>query len=225
MGIRETERNQKKTHKLAEYEFGKRILRTYPVTTKAHSLFIFEEKYSFEIITLEDQPPMTEQLSPDNKFPFGSLPSGFVRDPFDGLGLIYPLRHIIYALDQFRDVDEIVFCKDELISRSGKSIRLPYKLYDVARKTLNRIHDTALNFAEEDKNAYLRENSCLHFYLIPKSKELSVKMSRFLEISFAVRLITQARGPLPLAMRNLQLVSLVNQQRILLLMLPLNFTN
>lgn len=152
--------SQRKKHLLADYDATTRLLRTYPISTKAGSVHMFDPKYgTVKKLAIEGQRPIKSQLDDDEAETSSAsllvdLPSGFQRSMNEGLGLIYPLRYIINAFDVMEGVSGIVFCRDAEISRDGADIRLPLAQYDEIRRAIKRAHDAALDFADRDKAAY-----------------------------------------------------------------------
>lgn len=150
----------RKKHLLADYDPKSRLLRTYPISTKAGSVYIFDAKYGdIQKIAIEGQRSIKEQIDDDEAQTSSAsdlidLPSGFQRSMNEGFGLIYPLRYIIEAFDGIEGVSGVVFCNDAEISRDGTDIRLPLTHYDEVRKAIKRAHDAALSFAAKDKVAY-----------------------------------------------------------------------
>lgn len=153
-------KSHRKKHLLADYDPKTSLLRTYPISTKAGSIHMFEPKYgNIEKLAIERQRPIKSQLDDDEAetstaSQFVDLPSGFQRSMYEGLGLIYPLRYIIEAFDGIEGVSGIVFCRDAEISRDGADVRLPLTHYDEVRRAMKRAHDAALAFAARDKAAY-----------------------------------------------------------------------
>lgn len=150
----------RKKHLLADYDPQTRLLRTYPIFTKAGSVYMLDAKYGhIEKLAIENQRSIKEQIDDDGTQTSSAsdlidLPSGFQRSMNEGFGLIYPLRYIIEAFDGIEGVSGIVFCRDTEISRDGADIRLPLAHYDEVRRAMKRAHDAALAFAARDKAAY-----------------------------------------------------------------------
>ncbi|MCL4665775.1 hypothetical protein, partial [Burkholderia pseudomallei] len=94
---------------------------------------------------------------------FRELPSGFVRDPYFGLGLNYDLRFITDAVETIDGLKTLTIVKgrNEPPSHADSTYSLSAKLFDEVRKTINRTHDAAVNFANSEKMAYAN-NSLLH---------------------------------------------------------------
>lgn len=144
---------------LATFDPSDGLLTTYPTTLLPGSSYFGENKYgSVQRISFENAKPILEALDEDEKFHFHfrQFPSGFAHDPFDGFGLIYPLRFIVEAIEEFTDVDEIRMCRDNATSINARVFRFPTTEYDVARKTVGRAHRAAVAFANQEKRTYLR---------------------------------------------------------------------
>lgn len=60
------------------------------------------------------------------------------------------------AFDDLPGIEGVTLCQDETLSRVQNVIRLPLGRFDLVRRAINRAHGAALNFANEDKIAYLR---------------------------------------------------------------------
>jgi hypothetical protein len=87
-----TEAEVRAPHLLAEYDPTTRVLLTYPTVTKKGSKSFLDPKYCFERIAFEDVDPIQP---PDDEFSTifsETLPTGFQHDPFEGLGVIWPVR-------------------------------------------------------------------------------------------------------------------------------------
>ncbi|KQQ61148.1 hypothetical protein ASF69_01620 [Rhizobium sp. Leaf311] len=159
---------QSGTHEilLAEYEPKHELLITYPTTLLPQSPYFGTDKYLLvQRISLERARPLWDHEE-DNSI-VGSLhrqfPSGFVCDPFDGFGLIFMLRFIVDAIEEITEVEEIRLCKDKTTSFSNGIFRLPISMYERMRKTLNRTHRAAVEFANEEKRAFLRSDLVLPY--------------------------------------------------------------
>ncbi|WP_438346823.1 Shedu immune nuclease family protein [Methylorubrum populi] len=156
-------------HTLADYDNNTNILRMFPITTGVGSPYLLEPKYNIKMIALEGQSSLSEQLGHTDPPRLEALPSGFVRDPFDGLGLIYPLRFIIDVFNSIDDLKGLVLTKGADLQIVDGIARLPLKRFDKVRKAINRAHGEALRFAAEDKAAYLKAEILVP--LVPDTKE------------------------------------------------------
>ncbi len=139
-------------HVLAQYHADLRKLVTFPCSTKPNR-YVFEPKYNFESVTFENQQPL--HLDADTIIVHG-LPSGFEPNPLDGFGLYYPLRFIFEVFEQVPGVEDITMCDDEYMSFKDGVVRFPIFKYHVVRTAINRAHRAALDFANDEKNSYLR---------------------------------------------------------------------
>ncbi|MCQ1833354.1 Shedu immune nuclease family protein [Neorhizobium galegae] len=143
---------------LANYSAQSGVITTYPRVMQAGSWRLGRPKYStVKRISFEKAHPIGR---PDEKGNFSwnldQFPPGFTSDMFEGFGVIYMLRFIIEAIEELADIEEICLCNDETTSVVGNTFRLPLNAYDLARKTLQRTHKAAVNFANQEKRAYLR---------------------------------------------------------------------
>lgn len=142
---------------LAAFDPSDRLLTTFPTTLSPGSPYFGENKYSsVQCISFENARPILEEIDEDERFYFGQFPSGFANDPFDGFGLIYPLRFIVEAIEEFTNVDEIRMCGDDATSINAQVFRFPTKEYEVVRKTVGRTHRAAVAFANQEKRTYLK---------------------------------------------------------------------
>ena len=139
---------------LAEYDLTKRILKTYPKVTKAGRATFTQPKYRFDWISFENMDPIEDEGTPD--LFLDKLPVGFEVNAFDGLGAYWGLRFIFEVLEEveFNGVC-ISSTRKELVIDDGV-LHFPMKLYDEVRRAINRGHKEAVEFANEDKLAYLR---------------------------------------------------------------------
>ena len=143
---------------LAKYDAKPETLTTYPCSLQPGSPYFSEPKYArVRRISLEGARPILDDGEGGyGDFSFRQFPSGFVDDPFDGLGLIYMLRFIVEAVENLDGVEEICICKDDATSVNESVFRLPEAIYETARKTLGRTHRAAVTFANEEKRTFLR---------------------------------------------------------------------
>lgn len=145
---------------LAFYDPKTKRLTTYPTTLIPRSKYFGLDKYiSLQAISFEDARPIfdgEEDEEDGGRFHLNQFPSGFSSDPFDGFGLIYPLRFIVEAIEEFPDVQEIRMCRDKEISKKDGIFRLPRSVYEPVRKAVNRMHNAAVNFANVEKRTFLR---------------------------------------------------------------------
>ncbi|RWN59440.1 MAG: DUF4263 domain-containing protein [Mesorhizobium sp.] len=144
---------------LAEYDPKAELLTTYPTTVQPGSNYFGFGKYiSVQRISTENARPIWdgEDDDDDGRLHFRQFPPGFVYDPFDGFGLIYMLRFIVEAIEEFPEVVDIRLCRDSETSIKDGIFRLPTAIYEPVRKTLGRTHRSAVNFANEEKRDFLR---------------------------------------------------------------------
>lgn len=150
---------------LAEYDSKKKLLTTHPMNLAPHSKYFYTNKYVLvKRISFEHARPILDDKQDDNndgRFQFRQLPSGFVQNPFDGFGLIFTLRFIVDAIEEIKEVEEIRICRDSETSLDGEIFRLPISIYESLRKTLNRTHKSAVNFANQEKRNFLRSDLVL----------------------------------------------------------------
>lgn len=136
---------------------------TYPLNTTATSPSFLQPKYetirtiTFEGFGLVDagfgiEDDDEEELDPQEIF--GRLPSGFVKDPYFGLGLNYDIRHIIETVEEVPDVTDLRIRRGRatgLPTIEGNRYVLSARQFDDVRKAVNRIHGRALNTATDEK--------------------------------------------------------------------------
>ena len=98
------------------------------------------------------------------------LPAGFVRDPYFGLRLNWYLHYLINAIEEIEGVTDLKILggrrrpRDETPRRAAGGGGLPTinrgsytlsgKMFDDARKAINRAHDKALNIAAQEKRVF-----------------------------------------------------------------------
>lgn len=134
----------------------------------AENLAIFEDEY----LTPGKESNADESDESESSWPrsldelkefFKELPSGFVRDPYFGLGLNYDLRFITDAVESIDGVRALVIIKGrkEQPAHAGSTYSISSKLFDEVRRAINRSHDAAVNFANSEKMAYAN-NTLLH---------------------------------------------------------------
>jgi hypothetical protein len=143
---------------LVQGQLTRDVVITHPLNTTATSRSFLEPKYeTLRTITFENfAPDAPKDLDAVLEF-LQSLPSGFVRDPYFGLGLNWDLRYLTDAIEEIEGVTD-------LIVRHGRSAGVPTinrssytlsaKMFDDARKAINRAHDKALNIAAQEKRVF-----------------------------------------------------------------------
>ena len=133
------------------------FLITYPLNTTATSRGYLQPKYDvlrtntfegFNFGKPTDDEDVVSLLQ--------GLPAGFVRSPFFGLGTNFELRYLTDAIEETHVTD--------LRIRSGRSAGLPAiakssymlsrKMFDDARRAINRSHDRALTIAADEKRVF-----------------------------------------------------------------------
>lgn len=84
------------------------------------------------------------------------LPSGFVQDPYFGLGVNWDLRYLTDAIEEFGVTDLRIRTgsRTGLPAVTGGSYVLSRTIFDDARRAINRAHDRALRIAASEKRAY-----------------------------------------------------------------------
>lgn len=143
----------------------------HPLNTTATSPSFLEPKYGrLRTMTLEGFDLSEITSSEELSEALQSLPPGFIKDPFFGLGLYWDLRYITDAIARLPGVTDMRL-------RRGVSTGLPVlrrtsyvlsaKAFDDARKAINRAHDKALTIAADEKRAYV--HNALLTTLDPKS--------------------------------------------------------
>jgi hypothetical protein len=132
---------------------------THPLNTTATSPGFLQPKYdllrtvSFDGFGLSDPDDDIDDLREQLR----NLPSGFVKDPFFGLGLLYDLRFLIDPIEEIDGVIDLRLQRGRtsgLPTVSGTSYVLAAKTFDEARKAINRAHEKALRIAAEEKRAF-----------------------------------------------------------------------
>jgi len=193
---------------LADGDGEKKIVSTYPLNTNAASPTFLQPKYErLRAITFagfrtspgwfafddddgdSDEATWPQSLDDIKEF-FQDLPSGFVRDPYFGLGLNYDLRFITDAVEQLGDVEilKIFKGKGESPSCKGSTYSISAKLFDETRKAVNRAHEKALRVANSEKVAYV-SNTLLNSV---DAKKYPIKSPRYQKDS-----IVQTLGATP----------------------------
>ena len=139
---------------LAEYDASQKTLRTYPTVTKVARSTFSDPKYRFRSILFDGMNPM-ESEGTSIMFA-GRLPAGFEIDAFDGLGAYWGLR-FVFSVAEDLEFDEVFISKyAQDLSIKERVFTIPMKRFDEWRRAINRAHGAAVEFANEDKVAYLR---------------------------------------------------------------------
>ncbi len=145
---------------------------TYPLNTTASSPGFLHPKYRrLRTVTFEGFGEVDEEI--DGLL---TLPAGFVRDPYFGLGVIRDLNYLIHAIEKINGVTDLRIqsgrsdlLMSELTSEilqgagvptvSGDSYVITAKQFDDARKAINRAHKKALAIAA-DESAFTPTTRC-----------------------------------------------------------------
>ncbi|KWV51991.1 hypothetical protein AS026_05320 [Rhizobium altiplani] len=141
------------------------VARTFPLNVAASSPGFMQGKYdTLRSITLEGFKLADCQNVEDVLEALQALPSGFVKDPYFGLGINFDIRYIIESIERMDGVSD-------LRVRKGRRTGLPkvemgtYAIsaasFDEIRKRLRRIHAKALDVAADEKFV-LTNNELLH---------------------------------------------------------------
>lgn len=156
---------------LAEYDPELNLLTTYPTILLPRSAYFGTNKYrSIQRISVDEAMPIfDDEEDDDGRYHFRQFPTGFSYDPFDGFGLIYMLRFIVEAIEEFDNVDEIRITRGSETSIEDRIFFLPRAIYEPIRKTLNRTHKAAVDFANVEKKNFLLSD--LVFPLKPISEQ------------------------------------------------------
>lgn len=183
---------------IAVYDPKIDLLTTFPTTLQIGSNYFGHAKYlSIAKISMEGSGPIEiDEGNEDARF-LRQLPPGFQPDPFEGLGLIYALRFIVETIEEIPDVSEICICGDENISVKGNVFRLPTKHYNTFRKTVRRIHSSALNFANSEKRSFLRSELVAPYVPIGSSKPTYQRTFEDLKTILGSAINTQGRNSKP----------------------------
>jgi hypothetical protein len=144
---------------LIEGDLRTDVLVLHPLNTTATSSGFLESKYDkLRTITLEGF-GLSESISSEEvRDALQSLPPGFVKDPFFGLGLNWEIRYIPRAIARLPGVTDMrlrsgIFAGPPILR--GASYVLSAKAFDDARKAINRAHNKALTIADDEKRAYV----------------------------------------------------------------------
>jgi hypothetical protein len=85
------------------------------------------------------------------------LPPGFVKNPYFGLGLNYDIIHLVHAIERLIGIKDLRICRQTKAGSpvvEGSSYVISTRLFDVARRTINRIHERALGIAQGEKHIF-----------------------------------------------------------------------
>jgi len=138
---------------------GDRVI-LHPHTLDAASpRFLLPRYERLRTITLDGFASMMEfNVVEDVQAYLTSLPAGFIRDPYHGLGLTYDIRLIVETVETLK-VSDLHIKKgakgDGAID--GSSYHAPFALFDAVRRDIGRVHDKALAAARAEKAARLHD--------------------------------------------------------------------
>ncbi len=140
------------------------VLITYPLVTNAAREQFLRPKYDRLLsITLEgfflngfapSLPPSADELEDMLQ----GLPSGFVRNPYFGLGLNWDIRYLTEAVEEIEAVTDLRIIKGarrSAPSLSGTSYVIAASMFDDARKSIGRAHEKALTIAAMEKRTFI----------------------------------------------------------------------
>ncbi|HEX8644781.1 MAG TPA: Shedu immune nuclease family protein [Allosphingosinicella sp.] len=86
------------------------------------------------------------------------LPTGFVRDPYYGLGLNFDIRLIVETIEELNLTDlRMVRGARGDAAVNGNSYVIPFALFDKVRRDIGRVHAKALAAARIEKGARLHD--------------------------------------------------------------------
>lgn len=129
----------------------------HPLNTTTTSASFLQPKYDrLRTITMEGFGLSEVKDAEDVRETLRALPSGFVKDPFFGLGLNWDIRYLIKVVEELANVTDLRLRRGKatgLPILKGRSYVLSAKAFDDARKAINRAHDKALTIAGEEKHA------------------------------------------------------------------------
>ncbi|RBB40127.1 DUF4263 domain-containing protein [Burkholderia reimsis] len=207
---------------LADGDGEKKIVSTYPLNTNAASPSFLQPKYDrLRAITFSgfrtipgwfafddddgdnDDVTWPQNLDDIKEF-FRDLPSGFVRDPYFGLGLNYDLRFITDAVEELSGVKTLMIFKGkgESPTYKGSTYSISAKLFDETRKAVNRAHEKALQVASSEKVAYV-SNTLLNSV---DAKKYPIKSPRYRKDSIVQALGATSPKDVPLSAADRQAV-------------------
>ncbi len=132
------------------------VVVTYPLNTTATSRAFLDPKYAtlrtitldgFRFSDIDSDEALIDALR--------GLPSGFVKDPYFGLGLNYDLRYLIESIEEIDGVTDLRLRRGRRAGGvpviEGATYAIGAGAFDDARKAINRIHEKALSIASEEK--------------------------------------------------------------------------
>jgi hypothetical protein len=121
-----------------DYEFGKISLFPQTIYFSNH---LYQQKYRRikEIqldFNIEASPPQNHDEALDA---LNDLPSGFIKDPGYGLGLIKEMRPLIHSIECIKGVTRLLIGEFETTHVNGCNFCLPEAEYSILRSGMNRI--------------------------------------------------------------------------------------
>jgi hypothetical protein len=131
----------------------------YPLNTTATSPDFLQRRYrSVRSFSLHGLSVPTAKKMDDIADFFNILPTGFVKDPYFGLGMKYELRLLVETIEKLGGVRDIRILKGKTVGLpkiDGTSYVISAKMFDEARRAIGRIHEKALEIAGDEKDAVL----------------------------------------------------------------------
>lgn len=154
---------------LAEGDGAKQLVVTYPTNTTASSSTFLQPKYSglraVAFVGFDQSFPWGFDVEDDADWPngveeieqfFEYLPSGFIRNPYFGLGLNWDIRFIANAIEKLGGGITLKITKgangQPTFDESTYSVSA--RMFDETRRAIKRAHDKALAVALREKIAF-----------------------------------------------------------------------
>ncbi|CAN5391780.1 hypothetical protein BH09PSE1_BH09PSE1_02220 [soil metagenome] len=106
-------------------------------------------------IELEGFRLFTDWLDDDDDDPWSvldRLPSGFIKEPDFGLGLVKDLRFIPIIIETAPGITRLIVSKRRKTEINGSDFIISWRDFDDLRKAFNRIHTKAVTLANRDKS-------------------------------------------------------------------------
>jgi len=147
--------------KLLKVSRNKDVLMIFPWTTLPGDNFLKPKYRRIEAIILEGFDFSRPEGPDDVVYLLESLPSGFVKDPEYGLGLLKDYRFIIDAIEMVPGVKRLCLSRTRPTKLQGDTYVLNFDQYNAIRKAINNTHANAVKKATADKRI-LAHNSLLH---------------------------------------------------------------
>ncbi|TBG89358.1 DUF4263 domain-containing protein [Rhizobium leguminosarum] len=141
---------------LAERRKNEDVVVTHPINTTATSRRFLDSKYeSLRTITFEGFHFSDVENLEGAVLALRGLPTGFVKDPYFGLGINYDIRFMVENIERLGDVTDLRVCRGRdrvgLPRIEGVSYFIAANSFDDTRRAINRIHDKALSIATDEK--------------------------------------------------------------------------